>query len=74
MFFAQVKLKDSLVGTLRFSSARDAQLCWLDARVDYSEVVQNFADVLSSKEVTLPNCLLNFFTTLFFLPTNGNSS
>ena len=48
---SQVRLKDSLVGTLRFSTAKDAELCWIDARVDYSEAVQNFTEVLSAKEV-----------------------
>ncbi|CAK8692471.1 unnamed protein product [Clavelina lepadiformis] len=47
----QVKLKDSLVGMLRFASTKDAEICWLDARFDYSEAVRDTAQVLSATQI-----------------------
>nr|CAB3233517.1 cleavage and polyadenylation specificity factor subunit 2 [Phallusia mammillata] len=47
----QVKLKDSLVGSLRFSTAKDAEICWLDAKVDYSEGLRDTAQVLSATQI-----------------------
>nr|XP_026691028.1 cleavage and polyadenylation specificity factor subunit 2-like [Ciona intestinalis] len=47
----QVKLKDSLVGTLRFSNARDSEICWIDAKVDCSENVNDSSKVLTDSQI-----------------------
>lgn len=47
----QVKLRDSLVNTLRFFKAKDAEVCWLDSKLDYTEAVVNSVEVLSAMQI-----------------------
>ncbi|XP_077966270.1 cleavage and polyadenylation specificity factor subunit 2-like isoform X2 [Styela clava] len=47
----QVKLKDSLVNTLRFFKTKDAEVCWLNAKLDFMEAAMNSMEVLSALQI-----------------------
>lgn len=50
----QVKLKDSLVSSLKFAKARDgAELCWLDAAIELEKEEENDEEQDKMKIITL---------------------
>lgn len=50
-------MKDSVVNTLRFFKAKDSEVCWLDAKLDFSESLVGAVDVINDQNVSFRRLL-----------------
>ena len=49
--FLQVKLKDSLVSSLLFAKADDAELAWIDAWIDLSKAKTDTSAMMEEEDL-----------------------
>ena len=60
-------MTDSLMNSFNFLPVKGADICWIDAKVDYTENMLDPAMVLSAREVSFIPMTLCYFVDYTFL-------